>query len=351
MVVFNEMKIKYEALDTLLSDLISNIKFTSNVNVIVDVKEILKKVFRPDIFPEIIINKGLFLEEIVSDIIGIISHYRNYFFKRGKYSSFYFIYSEEKCEEFIKIYPDYKKEYYEKYFDMTQDKSTIRSKIVHASKDIINKVPNCHFIDSSRFEDTSVVKFLKNKIEKNELTFLLSNDDFWFQCLEDTHIFALNCKGIKSQLLRACNIMDYISSGKNISFSAKLLPLVFSISGNSRYNLNNIKGIGIIKAINMVINLLLDGKISDTDYLEFPIKKEALKNTGIDKIILENFKTLSLNYRIITCNEVIYTHSTEIQALFNTAKTVLPENYFTELNAKLFNSYPLNLDMLFKGEI
>ena len=43
MVIFNEAKPKYEYLTMLLEDYINNIRYSNQVNIIVDLKEILRK--------------------------------------------------------------------------------------------------------------------------------------------------------------------------------------------------------------------------------------------------------------------------------------------------------------------
>lgn len=49
MVIFNEAKPKYEKLDELLNDQLQDIRFSNQVNIIIDLKEVFKKFFRPDI--------------------------------------------------------------------------------------------------------------------------------------------------------------------------------------------------------------------------------------------------------------------------------------------------------------
>ena len=111
MVIFNEAKPKYEKLDELLEEYIQDIRLSNQVNIIIDLKEILKKFFRPDVTSDNFSHRAL-IEEISSDIINTVGHYRNYFYKKGKYTNFYFLYSYEKCEKLIAENPNYKKDYY-----------------------------------------------------------------------------------------------------------------------------------------------------------------------------------------------------------------------------------------------
>ena len=49
MIVLNESKIKYELLNELFRDYLEDIQFSTNTNIIVDLKEVIRKLFRPEI--------------------------------------------------------------------------------------------------------------------------------------------------------------------------------------------------------------------------------------------------------------------------------------------------------------
>ena len=100
MVIFNEAKPKYTKLDELLEMYLNDIRFSNQVNIIVDVKELIRKFFRPDIIIDNR-NRRSLIEEISSDIINTLGHYRNYFYKKGKYTTFYFLYSFDKCQTLL----------------------------------------------------------------------------------------------------------------------------------------------------------------------------------------------------------------------------------------------------------
>ena len=350
MVIFNEEKVKYEYLDLILLEKMSNIQFSSTVNVIVDVKEIFKKVFRPNVFPTRIPDLGLLTQEITSDIIGIISHYRNYFYKHGKYTTFYFIYSENECEKLKTVFPKYKKEHYEKYYSSDDEKSKIRSRSMTAVKKFVNALPNSYYIDSSEFEDVTVLKYLTGKIPENQFTLLLTNDPHWFQVLSG-NVFALNCKGIKSQIISYKNSVEYIGKLMDTEITPALIPFILAISGSKKYSIPNIKGIGEVRATAILQQLIQSGKIQNTTYLNFPLKIEDLNpENKNEKILIDNFETLKRNFLMISCVDILYSNELNIMKLFNIAKPKLTENRLMDINAKLFTDFPINLEMLLKGE-
>ena len=270
MVIMNEVKIKYSHLDSLLDEKLQDIRFTNSVNVIVDLKEIFRKLFRPEIMQENRSKKNS-IEEVSSDILNIISHYRNYFFKHGKYSSFYFLYSKSEADLILKDHPSIK-EFYEKYFHSVEDKDKIDiiKKVVQVLEKVIPNIPNCSFLDTSKYDDIVFAKFIKDQTQTNQLNVILSNDEVYLQLL-NSHTFMIDIKGINSKLLEEKNGLALFSKCRT-ELSTNLTPLVLSLGGSKHYGLEKIPGIATIKAIRIVEDLIKNKKIIDTPYIDFPLE-------------------------------------------------------------------------------
>jgi hypothetical protein len=352
MLILNEVKIKYDYLDTLLEDKLMDIRFGNNVNIAVDLKEVFRKFFRPNISLESLKNRDN-IEELASDIINIVGHYRNYLYKKGKYATFYFLYSKSECEIMKQKHSNYKREYYNKYFVGTNDleiqKANITKKVVDALEKIMDHIPNTNFIDTSMFDEYTVASFLINKTKSNEINVILSNDELMAQLISK-NTFMLNIKGITTKLLDEDNSISVIT-GKDTKVSNKLLPLLLSISGAERYNLENIDRIGLLKALSMIEKLIISGKIMDTEYVNFPLVKDSFSEKDkTEKLLKDNFEKVEKNYTMIKNSDILYTNTANLTVLFNKPKTMHTFNYYRDLNAKIFSSHPLNLDMLLKGE-
>jgi hypothetical protein len=351
MIIFKEIKVKYEYLDVILEEHLRNIRYSNNVNVIIDLKEVVRKVYRPDILDENSITNET-IEELSSDIIGIAAHYRNYFYKNGKYSSIFFFYSGKECSIMKAKFPDYKKEYYQKY--LYDPERAIRrgliEKAVNISDKIINKVPNCQFIDSSDYDEFVMTKFLVQQIPKNEFTLILSNDEVMAQLIS-SNVSIINMKSTNSDLLTETNAVSKIFK-KDTNISSKLVSLVSALIGTQHYSLYNIPNVGPHRAIKAVEHLLNTGKIMDTEYITFPIKVEKLdaKNT-IEKMLIEHYDGIKKNYEIIRADDVLHSNQTNIKIKFNKPIQTYSTNYFLELNAKVFTNHPISIDMLLKGEV
>jgi hypothetical protein len=353
-IVFKEVKIKYEHLDAMLKEHLQDIRLSSSVNVIIDLKEMFRKIFRPGTLPDSP-DIPMLVEELASDVINTIAHYRNYLYKKGKYSSFYILYSKAECDLMKAKESNYKREYYDKYFhNKDADKEVgykieASKKVVEVLEKIVNNIPNSMFIETSKFDEFTVARFLVEKTNKNELNIILSNDELFMQLLNE-HTVIINMKSVSSDLITTDNAMKVLL-GKDTTVSLNLLPLVASLTGTERYSLPNVNRFGPHKAFKLVERLLSENKILNQSYVDFPLKREYFTNLDkTEQSLLEAFDQVNKNYSVIINNDIYYSKQPELTILFNKAKSKYNWNYFLELNAKVFSRYPLNLDMLVKGE-
>lgn len=349
MVIFNEAKPKYEKLDELLEEYIQNIRFSSQVNIIIDLKEILKKFFRPDVCSEVFSQKAL-IEEISSDILNTIGHYRNYFYKKGKYTNFYILYSTERCEKLLAINPDYKKEYYEKYFNNEDEKVAIIKRAVAAVEVVSKVVPHCYFLNTSKYDEFIYAKYIKSTTKENELTLILSNDDLFAQLL-DKHTIALNIKGIKSELMTEKNALNVITKKDEYTLSSNMIPLILALGGHKKYSMKGLPSIAFKKACNIVESLVEREVVKDAGSINIPIEFSKLDaNNKLDRSIIENKDAIIEAYKFIRGDELLYSNKLIIAADFVFKKNIGTVNYFKDLNSKIFVSYPLQVEMILKGE-
>jgi hypothetical protein len=350
MIILKEVKIKYDHLDHILKEKVQDIRFSNNINVIIDLKEIFRKLFRPNVIEDSDIVPAR-VEELSSDIINIISHYRNYFYKAGKYTSFYFLYSKSECALMKARFADYKKEYYETVLNNKEEpkKVNLVKKTIEVIDKVINNVPNSMFIDTSNFDEFVVAKFLVQQTNPNELNFILSNDEVMVQLI-DNHTFVIDMKSNSSKLLDTKNAVQVFSKTKT-EITSNLSGLYAALTGTRRYNLFSIPKFAEKKSIHLIEKLIKKDKLVDRSYIDFPLKLESLDSTdSLEKILIDNFVSIKNNYDIVTGNSVLYAKTDEMKIMFNKPVSMHSWNYFLDLNAKVFTRYPLSLDMLLRGE-
>lgn len=348
MVIFNEAKPKYEYLTMLLEDYINNIRYSNQVNIIVDLKDVLRKFFRPDIDDS---SPKLRIQEISADVLNIIGHYRNYFYRKGKYTTFYFIYSFEKCEELLKIDPEYKKEYYEKYFNAEDPKHTIIKKSAQLIQKVIEYIPNCVFIESSNYDEFVYAKCLVEKIPDNEITIILSNNELFEQLIRK-NIFMLTLKGIKSEFLTEKNVMQYLTGNENTILKTGLSPLFMAISGNKKLTIKSPTLVGKTRAEKILEHLINENKLENLiiDSIECPIEFSKLNEKNkLENILINNKELITKNYQLIRQDELLYKNKISIQLAFN-QYTKKENSIFKLLNEKIFTMFPLQIEMMLKGE-
>jgi hypothetical protein len=348
MLILNEAKPKYEKLDSLFEEKIfQNIKFSNNVTIIIDLKEICRKFYRPDIE---LYNSSYLVEEISSDILNTIAHYRNYFYKKGKYTEFYILYSFEKCKEIIDEIPNYKEDYYKEYMDETNPKYDIMKRAVLATRKVSDRLPKVSFIETSKYDEFAYAKYITNLRLKNEAIVILSNDDVFYQLVKD-NIFILTIKGIKSELISSDNVIEVLTGKDDYKFSSKMIPLILALSGTKRYSYIGLPNVALVKAANIVKKLIETEKLIDADSVRFPLDKDQLdENSKMEKMIIDNFKTIEDNYYYIKADNLVYQHNLDIKNDVIVKRIIAKPEALRALNERIYVRFPLNLDMLIKGE-
>lgn len=349
MVIFNEAKPKYEKLDELLESYNQDLRLSSQVNIIIDLKEIVRKFFRPDVNIENFSQKIL-IEEISSDILNTIGHYRNYFYKKGKYTNFFILYSYSKCEKLLALNPEYKDEYYNKYFDDNDERTDIIKRSIQVVEKVSSVISHVNFIDTSKYDEFIYAKYIKNTIKQNELILILSNDDIFFQLL-DTNTVVLNLKGIKSDILTTKNAISILTKKDDYTFSSNLIPLLLAISGHKKYSIKGISSIALIKGCNIIQHLLNKELIKDVNSIEIPIEFSKLDpKNKLELSLINNKDTIIKNYELIRLDSLLYSSKVIIANDFISNGKIGSSNYFKDLNSKIFTSFPLQIEMILKGE-
>jgi len=351
MIVFNEAKPKYEKLDELLESQLVDIRYTNQVNILVDLKELARKFFRPDINVDGI-GRGNLISEISSDIINTIGHYRNYFFKRGKYTTFYFLYSYKPCEGYKKLFADYKKEYYAKYLEGEDPKVGLIKKAIQITEKVINKaIPHAYFIETSDYDEFVNARYiLENIVNKNELTLIISNDDIFYQLVDD-HTYILEPKGIKSVLLSSDTIIKTLTEDDSCQLSYHSIPAILALSGVKRYSFKTLPKVALKKAVAYLTKLKEKGLFVDLDSIDSPIEFGKLSpKIPLEKKLLDAQQAIEETYGLIRGDDMLYQNSLTLKSKYAGLSATRTPMYFKDLNSKVFPMHPLQADMILKGE-
>ena len=110
--------------------------------------------------------------------------------------------------------------------------------------------------------------------------------------------------------------------------------------------------VALTKACNIIQNLIDNKKVIDAESIAFPIEFSKLTEANkMEKMILTNKDQLSKNYELIRLDNVLFSHKFVItDYLLNYNSRSEGIRYFMELNSKIFSQFPLQIEMLLKGE-
>ena len=337
---------KYEFLDEKLTEPLTNIKYSSNVNLIVDLKSIIRKCYRTDV-NSITYDHKIVVEDISSSILNLIGHYRNYFYKFSKYTTVYFLYSEHECEALKALYPDYKKYYYDKYFRNTDEfkyLNRIIKSVVKQVRIVCKYLPSVYYVETSKLDEFVYFNYLiRYVVNKNDVNILLSSDPVMYQAM-NRNTYAIDLKGNNSSIVTELNVIKYLT-GKDTEISGNLLNLLLSLSGDEQYSINKINGYGYKKSFAIIKKLFDDQKLVDKTYLSYPA---GVMNTI--EITKENKQLLEANYKVIFPIQLQLQNDPILSTAFTFVKNKVTMKQFKELNERIYLLYPLNLNAILKGE-
>ena len=339
-----EGKPRYSLLDDLLKDPLNDITIGANVNIIVDLKQVYRKMFRNSIEIENTDPEYLKLEveRITSDIIGIVSHYRNYFYKYGKKSKFYFVYSEQECSLLQQLNPDYKKEYYEKYFNSEENKEKIKllKRCNKALKIMISGyLPNCYYIESSDFDEMAYFKYIIEESSDSDLNIILSNDENTYQLVNIKNTYCLTLAGLDTKAVSKKTLYSILDIKEDLN--PGLYKVLLALSGNSRYSISGVGGYGFKRGAKLLKRLIDNGTLQNTEYLIFPLKDGDLTEEQIIKA--------TNNFDVFTCDKIYNENKILIAKKFISYKKLINDDEVNELNAQVFRNYPLDTAKLLRG--
>lgn len=350
MIVLNETKVKYETLDDILSEQLKDIRYNGLIHVVVDLKEVFRKIYRPGVIEN---STRDTITELTSDVINIIGHYRNYFFKHyGKQSNYYMLYSLEECKNIQSIYPNYKKEFYER--SLNDPEKEIANDVIKTAwklmNEIVPRIPNVTLIDTSKYDEFVYTRFIRKNIRDNQRLYILTDDELFVQLLShNTSI--INMKGAdNTKLITPENYAEHYFNYKNV-IPVNLSPIILSMGGVGRYSLNRVPNVGQFHAARIVHKYYNEGKLVDSYYNSFPLDDKILdEKNKTEQSVLNNLKLLNENYKVVNGSIFLFPNTDTIKLDFMGYESFQPKSYFLDLNAKIFNLYPLNLNLLFRGE-
>lgn len=359
--ILHSKKLSYEKLTPLMKDYITLNKLnrnTTTVNIFIDFYDVMKSVYNPKTLNLLDNMKQDERLMIASEVINMVSHYRHFFYSRmNMFSNIYFFYSNEKSTFHLNINENYKKDFYDKRISKyCSENFKVINRIIESNikliKGFLEYVPHAYFINTGDLEP-AVLPFhiIKNRVNENDFNVIISNDQIQYQNLiYNDKTIILELRGEKSRIVSSENVFEILlekskKDYNDLSIFPDLIPVINGFSGNSQYNINGYKNMGIIRAMTFVQKCLDENVLGNYEYLDLDELKSTLKtklkDDELDKF-LDNFKMLS-HYYIDSCN--IYDIVLEKQLIDR-----IDARSVRYINEKYFNKYPILIDFCFEGE-
>jgi len=346
--ILNAKKIKYDILNSLFPKFPKN---TTTVTMYIDVFSIINNLYNPNILE----NISAFNDEksfiFSSNLINLAAHFRNYFATRKQlYTNFVFFYSTEKSERELKIYEDYRKEFYIKRLDNNSEfilmNNLIRSNL-NLCQILTNYLPHIYFVDTKGINPNLVPYHFIQSQESDEISIIYSNDKVqMLNCLQNKNTYLLTSSYGNVNLYSQSDFIELYSKKDNNGLNPQLLPYMFAFSGCKKYSIEGNKGYAEAKTCSLFQKLLDKNMISNINYKEPSIFLNEIK----DSITPEQYHILERNISLFHFPTMYMSlTNSEILSTF-TVKDLQDMKSLVDINAEYYEKYPLHLEELMIGE-
>jgi hypothetical protein len=348
--LINLRKTKYIFLDEILKPKIN--PKTTNINFFIDVRSLLKIIYNPNIMEAFL---SLNTDEkwlISSELLNIAAHYRHYCYTRlGKYSTFYYFWSDKECKSLIKQNLEYKMNFYRKYLSKVGTFEVINKLIeknIKLSSKISEYLPHIYFINSDIEEPNTVPYHFIKKASDEDTNILLTNDKTIHQLIAyNPNNIIMTMSGDSSKTYLPEELLASIKE------DTKLVPhfysYILSISGCESYNIKNVRNYGLFRALDFLERCVSSGHLSNLRYDNLDSFLNDIKKDSRGNYISETIKN---NFNLIDI-KTIYEKIPEVNKIKFFDDSIID---FTDskslrfVNDYYYKKYPLLLDFLMEGE-
>ena len=343
MINLYEGKIKYSVLDKILKpNIVSEITSDNVVSLIIDLKSFFRKIYR--LASQ---NEEILKEDIVSEVLNLAGHFRNYFFKLNKYTDIYFLYNPVPSDLYRENFPEYKKKLYN--FQHELDLPSVFTASFEMLKLISAYIPHMYTIDTSQ-EDDYIYSREILKTNDSKYKIIITTDDMMFPLVSLSDLIIVP-KGDNSVVLNKGNVVSYLTGiDEDNVVRPDSLNLLLSMSGCKKNDIKGVQGYSYKKAYRMLSKMIRNQSMVSNEYLEIKKLKEILLdyfNPEITDIILNNYSFLNLDHFVRKNKINISDIRVRIEKMKIEKNTTV--DLLNDLNAKIMRN-PINLDFILKGE-
>ena len=351
--LFNSFKIKYTILNELLKDEDFFKKPCNTLNLFINLDSVFKNLCTKNIDEGIRSNDTRNLSlEMISDILNLGGHYKNYFSKLGINIELIFYagypYNKNKYKNLT-----FNKFYRKNFNDKINSVDNIMIKNIFEeslklAKIISEYIDKVYIITSDIIEPSLIPHIYNTKIStESHYNLLITKDKYDYQYINKNYTILRPKRNSEDYVINSNNFLDVLKKENKIT-NSKIIdndfyPFILSLLGESNRNIDKIKHVGLSSIINMINSGIKKGMInksSNSIYVLLNLIKDEYRTQ-----VLNNFFMVDLDSQLSNLNmHDIYTITSQKIDKFDNKS-------LKEINDKYFKNYPIYLMDLVTGEI
>ena len=354
-ICFNMLKLKYATYDETITSL-GFLKPDDKINVFINLESAwIYLCSVKDLEKKILLNRN-YKTEMVSDIVNIAGHYKE-FFKNNGLDVNVFLYTTDlnsEIEEFkeSEFNPDFRAYYLNKYNGNPKYitvMEALRDEILPKVRTICDFIPNVYYISSTNIDGSSIPYIIGNTMTDRQ-NFIVSRDMYDTQYFfENNFTHHLYIRGYTKNTL-SFKMKDYLSTISGLetitedevelfSRNRSFYILFLACSGEKYRSIDGIRGIGL-KSICKYIKDAIDCNKITNDTSSIELLAKIFNDKEIEEKVTENFKCMDLrnSYQLLLQGE--------IKEILSQVVDRIDLNSLNKLNQTTFKDNPLRLESL-----
>lgn len=268
-------KIKYAVLSRLLTrdsstGLMSLFPNNQDINLFIDINMLLQDIYREDVQSELNNEKkgSDSLSTVLSGILNLTAHYKNYFFNGGKLLNIYLLFSD-KIPKFQKeIFDFYGIEYGISYYEKYRSSNT-EYKMVNDLKDKVlgkdnwlkrmcDNIPNVYYVYCDKFDATMVIKYIHDK--RKVPSIILTQNVSHYQLVDDDLCIIHYHSKDRSQIVTKDTIYDALFRDKVYrpkNINHKIFKFIYLMIGSKKLGIPPFtQKLSLVKTTRLIDDLL-----------------------------------------------------------------------------------------------
>ena len=339
--IFNGYKVKYTFLNSNILPSRAS-RYIKSINIFINLDDFYHKLHAPYIDREFQATGKSMSYNMVSNLMNLIGHYKNWAVKEHLSPTVYLIYTDSMTFRNSLVNSEYRN-YYKHIFDINNpDFYFVNSAIsnAHSILHVIAKyVPNVYVINSSYIEP-SIVPFFISKVYQKDLNLIVSRDIYDLQYLKFDKWAIFMPKGDNSLYLNKGNLWNYLSYKKKITdkipnYEPYLLTMIEALFGDKYRSIPKI--IGRISWNTLLKNIKEKSDEFPTDYLLSYIISKNLYSNYQDNLKCTDIE-IGENSMIDIDRSLLLQQITDMQDPIALQK----------MNNNIFKTCPINLPFLLR---